>query len=393
MDRIEGSSTARAATWNDDEYDKPLPGVAQKSAANIANAPWLSDAAPGTNGVPGAYPAAIFSNPAMYGPAVSLAKPPALAAPKPEPLAAAPNSLKGITLANVAAKLPTGTRTDSTRAFSCGAGYKLYPEVAKQPDGKDAIVYWTAFNRETKRTEFVVGPDALRTFTSAPRDYATAAANGFMGGDEVTRESVKAVDEAMRHGFAAGVGQALHASHVAWTNPDWIVKTVTNTSATFVQSVAVADRLKVDMRAVAAERAVGEVGSTSFLEHVNNDLPLGKTEGTRAMNCANCAVATDAAISGSPASALPGAKTSAADLSAHYGTRWSPACSANEIENALKTAGEGTRGIVFGEVPNRSYGHFFNVVNDDGVVRYFDGQPGAMTSPAGYSRLWLLPTN
>ncbi len=51
MDRIEGSSTARAATWNDDEYDKPLPGAAQKTAANIANAPWLSDAAVGTKGV------------------------------------------------------------------------------------------------------------------------------------------------------------------------------------------------------------------------------------------------------------------------------------------------------------------------------------------------------
>lgn len=139
-----------------------------------------------------------------------------------------------------------------------------------------------------------------------------------MGGDEVTRESVKAVDEAMRHGFAAGLGQALHASHVAWTNPDWVVKTVTNTSATFV---------------------------------------------------------------------------GAADLSAHYGSRWSPACTANDIEGALKTAGDGTRGIVAGEVPNRSYGHFFNVVNDGGVVRYLDGQPGAMTSPAGYSRLWLLPTN
>ena len=134
-----------------------------------------------TKGDPSAYPAAIFSNPAVVGPAVSLAKAPARAAPKPDPLSAAPNSLKGITLANVAAKLPTGTRTDSTRAFSCGAGYKLYPEVVKQPDGKDAIVYWTAFNRETKRTEFVVGPDALRTFTSAPRDYATAAANGFIG--------------------------------------------------------------------------------------------------------------------------------------------------------------------------------------------------------------------
>lgn len=286
MDRIDGTSARRSASWSDEDYEKPLPGAAEKTAANIANAPWLSDAGASTNGTRDPYPAAIFSNPAMYGPAVSLAKPPPAAAPKPEPLAAAPNALTGITLANLAAKAPTGTHTDSTRAFTCGAGYKLFPEVAKQPNGKDAVVYWTAYNRDTKRTEFLVGPDALRTFTSAPSDYATAAANGFTGGDEVTRESAKAVDAAMRDGFAAGAGQALHASRVAWTNPDWVVKTVTNTSATFVQSVAVADRLKVDMRAAAAERAVGEVGSTTYLEHVNNDLPLGKTEGTRTLNCA-----------------------------------------------------------------------------------------------------------
>lgn len=86
-------------------------------------------------------------------------------------------------------------------------------------------------------------------------------------------------------------------------------------------------------------------------------------------------------------------KTSAADLSAHYGTQWGPACTANDIERAMKSAGDGTRGIVFGEVPNRDFGHFFNVVNDGGVVRYLDGQPGVATSPAGYSRFWLLPTN
>lgn len=59
----------------------------------------------------------------------------------------------------------------------------------------------------------------------------------------------------------------------------------------------------------------------------------------------------------------------------------------------VPSSGDGSRGIVFGDVPDRSYGHFFNVVNEDGVVRYLDGQPGAATSPAGYSRLWLLRTN
>jgi hypothetical protein len=56
---------------------------------------------------------------------------------------------------------------------------------------------------------------------------------------------------------------------------------------------------------------------------VNDDLPLGKIAGTRTMNCANCAIATDASIAGSPASALPGEVTRVADLTAVYDKPWS----------------------------------------------------------------------
>ncbi|MCW3013527.1 MAG: hypothetical protein JWO02_619, partial [Solirubrobacterales bacterium] len=82
MDGIDGASGRTSSPWEDD-FDRPLPGAAQKDAVNVANAPWLTDATKSTpaslpaRGAPSLtseirYPAAVFSNPAMFGPAVSL---------------------------------------------------------------------------------------------------------------------------------------------------------------------------------------------------------------------------------------------------------------------------------------------------------------------------------
>ncbi len=96
-------------------------------------------------------------------------------------------------------------------------------------DGGDAVVYWTAFNTDTRRVEFLVGPDALKTFTSAPSNYAVAAANGFMGEqDAATIESAKVVDKGMREGFGAALRQLGHAWRVAGSDPKWVAKTVFN---------------------------------------------------------------------------------------------------------------------------------------------------------------------
>ena len=403
MGGIEGVSGSKSPSWQDD-YDKPLPGAAQHDAANRANAPWLTTSPATPAETAEAFPPAIFTNPTLLGtpgavakppPPFALAPPPAPAAPKPEPLAAAPNAWHGITLANLAEDVPRGTRTDQARAFTCGAGYKLYPEVAKQADGKDAVVYWTAYNTETKRTEFLVGPDSLKAFTSAPSDFANAAANGFMGhGDEVVHESVKAVDVAMRKGPKAAVGQLWHASGVAWTNPDWVAKTVGNVGSTFVQSVAVANRLQLDVRTAAVEGAIAQPEANLYVQHVNQDLPIGKTPGTRTMNCANCVVATDATIAGSPASALPGKVTSMADLSEHFGTPWTACGSdASAIEGAMKAAGPGSRGVVFAVRQGDRVGHFFNVANQSGTVRFIDGQVGSAANVQPYNQFYFLRTN
>lgn len=390
MGGIDGVSTRRPSS--SEEYEKPLPDAAGKAADNRANAPWLVDGSR-LAGQQTAYPAAIFENPAMYGPGVALAPPAPPAAARPEALAAAPNARHGITLANLADGLPTGTRTDAARAFTCGAGYKLYPEVARQPDGKDAIVYWTAFNAQAKRVEFVVGPDALKTFTSAPSDFAIAAANGFMGEqDAATRESAKVVDIGMRDGFGAALRQLGHAWRVAGSDPKWVAKTALNVASSFAPG-GPARGASSEVRAAVSEADEAARIAGGSIRKVNKDLPLGNTIGVRDRNCANCAIATDATLAGNPASALPGKVTKGTVLEKYYGTKWSSVIKdAPTIEATMQAAGPGSRAIVYGEVPGSSVGHYFNVVNQNGTIRFLDGQAGGVANVAPYSSFNLLRT-
>jgi hypothetical protein len=147
---------------------------------------------------------------------------------------------------------------------------------------------------------------------------------------------------------------------------------------------------KPSSAAVAPKPAPTTEGGT--IRSVNRGLPLGRTPGTRDMNCANCAVATDAMLAGSPAAALPGQATDARDVSAMYGKPWAPMRGIAHMQIEMTAAGSGSRGIVFGE-RNGDIGHFFNVVNQKGTVRFLDGQTGEPASLAdGYARFWLLRT-
>jgi len=59
----------------------------------------------------------------------------------------------------------------------------------------------------------------------------------------------------------------------------------------------------------------------------------------------------------------------------------------------MQTAGNGARGIVLG-TRGSDIGHFFNVVNQGGVIRFLDGQAGGVANlAAGYDGFWLLRTN
>jgi filamentous hemagglutinin len=110
-------------------------------------------------------------------------------------------------------------------------------------------------------------------------------------------------------------------------------------------------------------------------------------------NCANCAVATDSTLSGSPASAVPGGPTSAGALSKFYGgSPWIPTTGPQGISTIMTNAGAGSRAIVFG-TRGAEMGHFFNVVNQGGAIRFLDGQIGGAADLGGYDGWYIMFTN
>jgi len=110
------------------------------------------------------------------------------------------------------------------------------------------------------------------------------------------------------------------------------------------------------------------------------------------MNCVNCVVATDATLAGRPASALPGGPYRIDTLEKFYGTRFSAPGPISKATEALSAAGPGARGIVFGS-RGSEVGHVFNGVNQNGVVRFLDGQTGKAASLDGFKSFQLLRTN
>jgi len=190
----------------------------------VANAPWAVDVE--RVGASQTYPSAIFTNPAMQGSPVAFSPPPPPSPPKAvdaQPLVVARHAEHGITAAPL-------------RAFTCGAGYKLYPELKMQEDGKEAVLYYTAVNVAEGRAEFIVGPDSLATFTSNPKDFADAALRFFAQGmpNEVSAASGKVVDAAMREGFGAAFRQLGKAWMTAIKDPEWVVQNGTQVAAGLV---------------------------------------------------------------------------------------------------------------------------------------------------------------
>jgi len=80
------------------------------------------------------------------------------------------------------------------------------------------------------------------------------------------------------------------------------------------------------------------------------------------------------------------------ELEKFFGGRFGRATSRSRIENSLLQAGNGARGIVFGTRGNQP-GHVFNVVNQNGVIRFLDGQTGKQANFDGFQTLHLLRTN
>jgi hypothetical protein len=111
-----------------------------------------------------------------------------------------------------------------------------------------------------------------------------------------------------------------------------------------------------------------------------------------ATNCVNCAIAADATLAGRAASALPSGPTSISVLEKMFGGRFVSVTGPGAIESQLLNAGAGARGIVFGSRGAGEVGHVFNAVNQNGVVRFLDGQIGGAASLEGYTSFSFLRT-
>jgi len=121
-------------------------------------------------------------------------------------------------------------------------------------------------------------------------------------------------------------------------------------------------------------------------------------------NCLNCVIATDALLAGRPASALGFAdsdgqllKVLAADFGIDVTNKTAVAkaikycTSPTMIGKALKP---GEQGIVLGVRAGDATGHYFNVVNQGGAIRFLDGQIGTTVdfSKQGFKGYYLLKT-
>ena len=112
-----------------------------------------------------------------------------------------------------------------------------------------------------------------------------------------------------------------------------------------------------------------------------------------ATNCVNCAIATDAVLAGRPASALGGGPTSISVLERAFGSSFGARTNFEGITQTMADAGSGARGIVFGSRGEGEVGHVFNVVNQNGTIRFLDGQTGRAAETAGYESFRLLRTD
>jgi hypothetical protein len=107
----------------------------------------------------------------------------------------------------------------------------------------------------------------------------------------------------------------------------------------------------------------------------------------------NCAIATDATLSGRAASAMPGGPYRIDVLEKFYGAKFVRIDGIRGVSAAMGEAGNGARGIVFGSRGEGEVGHVFNVVNRRGTIRYLDGQTGKAASLDGYDNFHLFRTN
>lgn len=126
------------------------------------------------------------------------------------------------------------------------------------------------------------------------------------------------------------------------------------------------------------------------------DVNPGYPESGRTHNCVNCSIATDSTLSGNPASALSNPSNKGVPLSVlekQYGAKFTSVPTAYNISKQMLNAGSGSRGIVYGSYGPGQTGHVFNVINQNGTIRYLDGQTGKPADLSQFKSFQLLRTN
>lgn len=174
------------------------------------------------------------------------------------------------------------------------------------------------------------------------------------------------------------------------------------------ESVENADEVKQVDKLIEELKRVAGISSKKQLRLWKTNVKEGK------FNCANCAMAVDRTLGGNPASALPwtyrkvinngkvvnkityNEGTALDILEKEYDKMFIKNMSPDKIRQMLKP---GQRGIVYGYINGRDMGHVFNVVNENGVIKFLDGQKAVKSTTDTqkadliYDIYEFLPTN
>jgi hypothetical protein len=325
VDRVRQRRTER-------DYEAPIPGEKERQANLVANAPWDVDVTR-LSSSPTTYSPDMFSNPALTRASAVTPSPvvtPAEVSPTMEQQPRiAPDAYKGIALTSVAdvPSLPSGGPSLPV------GNYRLHPMMAKQSDGSPAIAYYVAYNVDTKKSDYVVGPRSVETFRAAHRQLENLAAlynqNGWRPYEQ---SSARVVDQLMKHGFDGALAGLKNATKEAVCDPVFWGRLLMNV----VTSAAAAKKAPAAAAELEGTSTATQAASKFTYKEVNPGYP--KTPGTT-KNCVNCAVATDATLGGNAACAARTTKPlTGAALEAHYGRKLVPINGPADVEAALKQA-------------------------------------------------------
>jgi len=177
----------------------------------------------------------------------------------------------------------------------------------------------------------------------------------------------------------------VHIPRVSFTlgaDPGYTEAYIGGSIVAVVAEFLIAEAVAARIAAAAAEGAIA-AEETAIATNATAGSIRGVNPTGSGTNCVNCVVATDATLSGYPASALPSGARPISVLEDVFGGTFKPVTGRAEIEALLTDAGAGARGVVFGS-RGSEVGHVFNAVNQGGTVRFLDGQIGGAASFDGF---------